>query len=197
MGLFHSRWVSLLDRGGWGIEDLPCTEDKMVSDFEGNAGGISPEEEQNSDWGRFSKRLVEGIVPDVMRKTAASALNTFLETEEGVRAILGVVSKEAVGYARDQIDRSRTEIVGLIKREMHEFLARVDVQKELEKVLVNTTLQVNAEIRFVQDEKGELAPKVNVKTVETVAENPKRKTTRTKSKSTRKSPARKNAPKKK
>jgi len=168
----------------------------MVSDFEENGGGIPSEEEQNSDWGRFSKRLVEGIVPDVMRKTAAGALNTFLETEEGVRALLGVVSKEAVGYAREQIDRSRTEIVGLIKREMHEFLARVDVQKELEKILANTTLQVNAEIRFVQNEKGELAPRVQVKTVETVAEKPKKKTTGRKPKSPRKSPARKSPAKK-
>ena len=47
----------------------------MVSDFEENGGGIPSEEEQNSDWGRFSKRLVEGIVPDVMRKTAAGAAN--------------------------------------------------------------------------------------------------------------------------
>jgi len=166
-------------------------EDKMVSDFEGSGSGISPEDEQNSDWGRFSKRLVEGIVPDVMRKTAAGALNTFLETEEGVRAILGVVSKEAVGYAREQIDRSRTEIVGLIKREMHEFLARVDVQKELEKVLQNTTLQVNAEIRFIPNEQGELAPRVDVKTVESVEKKPRKKAASTKRKTTASSSAKK------
>ena len=119
------------------------------------------ESEQAADWATFSRRLVDGLLPDMMRKSASGALNTFLQTEEGVRTLLGAVSRELLHYARDQVDKSKAEIVTLVTRELREHLARIDLGDELERILPRMNVEVTASIRFTaRDSEAGMRPEI-------------------------------------
>ena len=131
--------------------------------------------DRDSDWSNLSKKL-EGFVPDMMRKTAVGAIKGVLQTEEGVRAILGEVSKEVVSYAREQIDKGKSDLVQIVAREFREFLEHTDLAGEMQKVLTQVQLEVKTEIRFVPADDGGVEAKVAKPTVKKSGASRTRKT---------------------
>ena len=111
----------------------------------------SPADEwaREADWSGFSKKL-EGFVPDGVVRKAVGAFRGVVQTEEGVRTILGEVSREVVDYAREQIDKGKGEVVALMARELREFLEETDVSGEVRKILTGIQLEVTTQIRFVE-----------------------------------------------
>ena len=115
----------------------------------------SPADEwaREADWSGFSKKL-EGFVPDGVVRKAVGAFRGVVQTEEGVRTILGEVSREVVDYAREQIDKGKGEVVALMARELREFLEETDVSGEVRKILTGIQLEVTTQIRFVEQDDG-------------------------------------------
>ena len=135
----------------------------------------SPADEwaREADWSGFSKKL-EGFVPDGVVRKAVGAFRGVVQTEEGVRTILGEVSREVVDYAREQIDKGKGELVTRVAKEFRDFLEKTDVSSEVKKILTEIQLEVKTEVRFVERPDGELeAQTTGVKTRST-----KKKTTR-------------------
>jgi hypothetical protein len=119
----------------------------------------------SDDGGGFSRRFVEGILPDMMRKTASGALSTVMMTEEVVRTVLGAASRELLQYAREQVDKGKADIVALVTRELQEHLRDMDISEEMERILQRMDVEVSATVRFVPRGGGAgLAPDVKVET---------------------------------
>ena len=117
------------------------------------------------DGGGFSRRLVEGLLPEMMRKTASGALSTVMMTEEVVRTVLGAASRELLQYAREQVDKGKADIVALVTRELQEHLREMDLAEEMERILQRMDVEVSATVRFVSRENGEgLAPSISTET---------------------------------
>ena len=119
---------------------------------------------RDADWAGFSKKL-EGFVPDGVVRKAVGAFRGVVQTEEGVRTILGEVSREVVDYAREQIDKGKGEVVAIMARELREFLEETDVSGEIRKILTGIQLEVTTQVRFVEHEDGS----VHIETGKTAA----------------------------
>ena len=99
---------------------------------------------------------------DALRRMLVSGIGTLLTTEDGVRALLKDLKlpKEAVHFLLSQAESGKDDVVDAVGRELRAFLATMDTQHLVQRVLQNVVLEVKAEIRFKLDAHGHLQPVV-------------------------------------
>ena len=111
-----------------------------------------------SDQTERDKRLrdvLEGFVPDVVKRAMLSGLGALFVTEETIRSAVSDMPKDAVGYVLQQADNTKDHFLALMATEVRDFLREIDVGEELTRILSTMTLDVHTQIRFVPEEDGE------------------------------------------
>ena len=112
------------------------------------------------DWTHFSRRL-EGFVPDVVRRAVVTGVKSFLQTEEGLRSLVGaMIPKEALSYVAQQLDSSKNDVLRIVSRELRDFLRHIDLGGEIQKILTSISFEVTTQIRFVPNDKSVVKPDV-------------------------------------
>lgn len=121
---------------------------------------LEGDDQKDPDWFNLSKKL-EGFVPDVVRRAVVTGVRSFLQTEEGLRSVLGaMVPKEAVTYIAQQLDSSKNDVLRIVSRELREFLQHIDLGGEVQKILTSISFEITTQIRFVPNEKAVVKPNV-------------------------------------
>ncbi len=93
-----------------------------------------------------------GAIPELMRRAIALGLTGFFTTEEAVRKALGdTVPKDWTDTISESSDRTRSEFLDKLSREIARALKEVDLAAVLQRLLEGQTLTVNAEIRLGDD----------------------------------------------
>ncbi len=91
-------------------------------------------------------------IPELMRRAIALGLTGFFTTEEAVRRALGdTVPKDWTDYLAESSDRTRSEFLDRLSREIARTLKEVDLAAVLQQLLEGRTLRVNAEFRLSGD----------------------------------------------
>lgn len=107
-------------------------------------------------------KAVDGIVPDIFKRSMLTGVGNLLLSEDGLRAMLleKNLPKEAVGLILSQADVMRREILRIISREIRVFLENMDFGGEIAKILTAISFEIKTEIRFVPNDQ---AVKPNIK----------------------------------
>lgn len=94
-------------------------------------------------------RSLEGLVPEVVRKTINAGVGSVSSSEE-LRAMLSdrKLPKEVVSFLLGQADATKREVVRIISREVRIFLENLDLGGELAKILTSLALELRMEVRF-------------------------------------------------
>ena len=93
-------------------------------------------------------------IPELMRRAIALGLTGFFTTEEAVRRALGdTVPKDWTDYIAESSDRTRSEFLDRLSREIARTLKDVDIAAVLQQLLEGRTLRVNAEFSLSDDRK--------------------------------------------
>jgi hypothetical protein len=88
-----------------------------------------------------------GAIPELMRRAIALGLTGFFTTEEAVRRAIGdTVPKDWTDYISESSDRTRSEFLDRLSREIAATLKDIDLANVLQQLLEGRTLNVNAEI---------------------------------------------------
>jgi hypothetical protein len=142
-----------MTRHAKGSDDELHTDDKPNDD----AGA------KDGDWLRFTKRF-EGYMPDMVKRATLGGIRSFLQTEEGLRTVLGaIVPKEVFQSVTEQLDKSKSDAVRLISAEFRQFLEKIDIPRELQRLLTSLSIEVKTEIRFVPNDKAVVKPEVKTR----------------------------------
>jgi len=87
-----------------------------------------------------------GAIPELMRRAIALGLTGFFTTEEAVRRAIGdTVPKDWTDYISESSDRTRSEFLDRLSREIAGTLKDIDLANVLQQLLDGRTLKVNAE----------------------------------------------------
>lgn len=99
-------------------------------------------------------RAVEGIVPDILKRSLFAGVGNVLLSEEGLKAMLleKNIPKEVVNLLLSQADVMRREILRIISREIRIFLENMDFGGEISKILTSLSFEVKTEIRFIPND---------------------------------------------
>jgi len=99
---------------------------------------------------------LEGIVPDILKKTISAGVGGLSTSEERLRSILSEkqLPKEVVAYILKQVDTTKREFYRIVSKEVRDFLEDVDLGGELSKILTSLSLEANVQVRFVANEES-------------------------------------------
>lgn len=125
--------------------------------------------EKESAEARRLRRRIEGLVPNVLKKTVNMAGETAHFTEDVLRSVVGDLKlpKEAVTYLLALADNTKKEVVRVAAREVREFLESANLADELTRILTSMSFEIRTEVRFVPNDasisKAKVSSEVRVK----------------------------------
>ncbi len=92
---------------------------------------------------------------DLLKKVVTTGVNAAFTTEESIRAILKdpSVSKEVISGLIDTAKNTKTEFVSSLKSEIKTYLDKIDLSKEIDRVIDNYDIEVNSKVSFKKKKK--------------------------------------------
>jgi hypothetical protein len=127
------------------------------------------DDELNDDRERdkVDKKLLgrlEGLLPDLVKRTFYAGLGAVFTTEEGIRKIANEFSlpKDVASYLINSAQTTKDELFRIVAKEMRDFLENLNIGNEVAKLLTTLSFEIKTEIRFIpNDEKvGGVKPEV-------------------------------------
>lgn len=127
--------------------------DRSESDSSGSDIRSSGDDGDRERGDSLRDRL-EAMVPEVVKRAMITGLGALFVTEETVRSAVSDMPKEAVSFFVGQAAETKEQLLGLVAKEVREYLASSDLSDELAKVLTKLSLDVRTEIRFIPNEEA-------------------------------------------
>jgi hypothetical protein len=120
-------------------------------------------------------RAIEGLVPDILKRTLVTGIGSTLLNEDGLRSLLAEkkLPKEAFSFLMSQASGMRREILRVVSREIRIFLENMDFGGEISKILTTVSFEIKTEIRFIPNDaavKPSIRNRVKVKRADEGAE---------------------------
>lgn len=100
-------------------------------------------------------------VSDWVKKTLFGGLGAVLMTEEGIKSALSEMKlpKNVIASAVAQAEKTKRELSGMIANEVKEFLARIELDEIIKKVLAGQSITISATISFSDNKDKKSDPK--------------------------------------
>ena len=128
---------------------------------------IEPEkpDEEPTQRGEAEEQERLRAIPELMRRAIALGLTGFFTTEEAVRRAIGdTVPKDWTDYISESSDRTRSEFLERLSREIARTLTDLDLAAVLAQLLEGRTLKVSAEFKLSDDSNAGAKPAVQLET---------------------------------
>ncbi len=97
----------------------------------------------------------DGKVEGILKKVLASGVTAAFMTEETVRSVLKdlPLPKEIVGGLVDNARNTKTEFIAGVKNELKSYLDKIDVSREIDKIIDKYDFEVKATISLKRKKK--------------------------------------------
>ncbi len=97
----------------------------------------------------------DGKLGDLLKKVLTTGVTAAFMTEESVRALLKDVPlpKDMVGSLVENAKNTKTEFVASVKNELKSYLDKIDLTKEIDKLVEKYDFEVKATISLKKKKK--------------------------------------------
>lgn len=98
----------------------------------------------------------DGKIEGILKKVLTTGVTAAFMTEESVRALLKDVPlpKDIVGGLLENAKNTKTEFVAGVKNELKMYLDKIDLGKEIDKIVEKYDFQINATISLKKKKKA-------------------------------------------
>ena len=143
-------------------KQTPSTEEKEAAKEEQEFFESSSKEERESFWDRRIGKRLEGILPDVVKRTMVGTLGSVVLSEDGLRQTLSDLRlpKEIANFILQQADNTRKEFMKIVAREVRGFLESTNFYDELRRILTSLSFEIRTEVRLIPNEQAFVKPKI-------------------------------------
>jgi hypothetical protein len=102
---------------------------------------------------------------DIFKKVVSTGINAAFMTEDTVKGIIQdlPIPKEVVNGLIQNAKSSKDEFISSVKTELKEYLDKVDLSKEVDRIIENYDIEVNAKINLTKKDKSKDETKVTTK----------------------------------
>lgn len=99
----------------------------------------------------------DGKIGDILKKVLTTGVTAAFMTEESIRALLkdGSLPKEMVGNLLENAKNTKSEFVSSVKNELKSYLDKIDLTKEIDKIVEKYDFEVKATISLKKKKKGD------------------------------------------
>ncbi len=108
------------------------------------------------------RQKLEGLIPEVIKRTFYAGLGAVFTTEEGIRKLANEFSlpKDVANYLIQQAQSTKDELFRIVARELREFLESLNLSDELQRLLTSLSFEVKTEIRFIPNDAKIVKPQM-------------------------------------
>lgn len=105
----------------------------------------------------------ENKITDIFKKVVNTGISAAFLTEDAFKDVINglPLPKEMVNGLLANAKGARDEFIGSVKTELKTYLNKLDVSKEIDRVLDNYDIEVNAKLKFTK--KSDAKKKGNAK----------------------------------
>jgi hypothetical protein len=98
----------------------------------------------------------DGKIGDLFKKVLTTGVTAAFMTEESVRALLKDVPlpKDMVGGLLENARNTKTEFVSSVKNELKSYLDKIDLTREIDKIIEKYDFEVKANISLKRKKKS-------------------------------------------
>ena len=109
------------------------------------------------------RQRLEGLVPEIIRRTFYAGLGAVFTTEEGMRKMATEFSlpKDVARYLIQSAQSTKDELFRIVAGELRAFLESLNLNEELQRLLTSLSFEIKTEIRFIPNDQKLLKPKVS------------------------------------
>ncbi len=133
-----------------------------------------PEREEGQSDGE--RRLLERIVPEIVKRIVEAGYEKISEGPENVRKVARDLKlpKEAIGVMFSQLEETKNGLYRAVAREVRDFLENTNFAEELTRALTTLSFEIKTEVRFIPNDSRSKPPvpdvrsKISVKRRESV-----------------------------
>lgn len=102
------------------------------------------------------ERDKDGKIEGILKKVLTTGVTAAFMTEESIRAVLKDVPlpKDIVGGLVENAKSTKTEFVAGVKNELKTYLDKIDLSREIDKILEKYDFEVNATISLKKKKKS-------------------------------------------
>jgi hypothetical protein len=108
------------------------------------------------------RQRLEGLVPEVLKRTFYAGLGAVFTTEEGIRRLTNEFSlpKDVASFLVQQAQSTKNELFRIVASEVRGFLESLNLNEELQRLLTSLSFEIKTEIRFIPNDQKLVRPKV-------------------------------------
>jgi polyhydroxyalkanoate synthesis regulator phasin len=98
----------------------------------------------------------EGKLGDLLKKVLTTGVTAAFMTEESVRTLLKdlPLPKDIVGGLVENARSTKTEFVSSVKNELKSYLDKIDLSREIDKILDKYDFEIKATVNMKRKKKG-------------------------------------------
>lgn len=98
----------------------------------------------------------DGKLGDLLKKVLTTGVTAAFMTEEGVRTVLKdlPLPKDMVGSLVENAKNTKTEFVSSVKNELKSYLDKIDLSKEIDKIVEKYDFEIKATVSLKKKKKG-------------------------------------------
>lgn len=98
----------------------------------------------------------DGKIEGILKKVLTTGVTAAFMTEEGIRNVLKDVPlpKDMVGGLLENAKNTKTEFVSGVKNELKSYLDKIDLGREIDKIVEKYDFEVKATISLKRKKKG-------------------------------------------
>ncbi len=89
-------------------------------------------------------------ITDIFKKVVSTGISAAFMTEDAVKNLIQdlPIPKELVNGLVQNAKNSKDEFISSVKSELKSYLEKIDLQKEIDRLVENYDIEVNAKINF-------------------------------------------------
>jgi uncharacterized Fe-S cluster-containing radical SAM superfamily protein len=127
-----------------------------------------PHDSQNGADPKIDPKLrqkLEGLIPDMVRKTFYAGMGAFFTTEEGIRKLANDIAlpKEVANYLISQAQNTKDDLFRIVAAELRTFLENLNLNEEMQRLLTSLSFEIKTEIRFIPNDQKLVKPQIKNK----------------------------------
>jgi len=97
----------------------------------------------------MSKEEKKSILADIVKNALSTGLGAASVTEEAVKNIINEISqRDSVSSLIDNAKNTRDDFISGLRGEIGSYLEKIDLESEIDRILENYDISVNANINF-------------------------------------------------
>jgi hypothetical protein len=100
------------------------------------------------------RRRLDSVIPELLKRVVEIGVEKATEAPDNLKELVGGIKlpREMAHYLLVQVEETKNVLVGVIAREVREFLENTNISSEMRKILTTVEFEISTTIRFKPNE---------------------------------------------